>query len=68
MTGVRAPRGTFSDASPAADRLDLLTPPVADVVATGWGGAPAESAVYVETAPEIADTAVSSSTAAPNAG
>ncbi|MFJ8861516.1 YbaK/EbsC family protein [Streptomyces sp. NPDC102451] len=55
---MRAPLGTFSDASPAADRLDLLTAPVAEAVAAGWGGIPAESVVYVDTDPGVADTAV----------
>ncbi|MBD2831034.1 YbaK/EbsC family protein [[Kitasatospora] papulosa] len=54
---MRAPLGDFGDASPAADRLDLLTPPVAKAIAAGWGGTPAESVVFVDTAPEIADTA-----------
>ncbi|MFI2781427.1 YbaK/EbsC family protein [Streptomyces sp. ALB3] len=55
---MRAPLGTFSDVFPAADRLDLLPPPVADTVRAGWGGVPAESVVHVDTDPEIADTAV----------
>ncbi|MEU9058971.1 YbaK/EbsC family protein [Streptomyces sp. NPDC048430] len=55
---MRSLLGIFSDAAPAADRLDLLTPPVAEAVAAGWGGIPAESVLYVDTDPEIADTAV----------
>ncbi|WP_307128182.1 YbaK/EbsC family protein [Streptomyces sp. B1I3] len=55
---MRAPLGTFDDASPATDRLDLLTPPVAEAVAAGWGGVPAEQIVYIDTDPAIADTAV----------
>ncbi|MYU33862.1 hypothetical protein GTW52_12185 [Streptomyces sp. SID8358] len=55
---MRAPLGSFEDASPVADRLDLLTPPVADVVAEGWGGLPSDRIVYVDTDPAIADTAV----------
>ncbi|MFE6186676.1 YbaK/EbsC family protein [Streptomyces sp. NPDC056465] len=54
---MRAPLGTFDDASPAADRLDLLPSPVAGAVAEGWGGLPAESVVHVDTDPEVADTA-----------
>ncbi|MFD4901813.1 YbaK/EbsC family protein [Streptomyces sp. NPDC048511] len=55
---MRALLDIFSDASPAAGRLDLLTPPVAKAVEAGWGGIPAESVVHVDTDPEIADTAV----------
>ncbi|MFH9469168.1 YbaK/EbsC family protein [Streptomyces clavifer] len=55
---MRAPLGTFDDASPAADRLDLLTPPVAEAVAAGWGGFAADRLVFVDTDPAIADTAV----------
>ncbi|MFJ8753090.1 YbaK/EbsC family protein [Streptomyces sp. NPDC102441] len=55
---MRALLDIFSDASPAAGRLDLLTQPVADAVAAGWGGIPSESVVYVDTDPDIADTAV----------
>ncbi|MFC9947748.1 YbaK/EbsC family protein [Streptomyces pratensis] len=55
---MRAPLGNFSDASPAADRLDLLTPPVAKAITAGWGGIPAGSVVYVDTDPDLADTAV----------
>ncbi|AWL37085.1 MULTISPECIES: YbaK/EbsC family protein [Streptomyces] len=55
---MRAPLGSFEDVSSAADRLDLLTPPVADVVKAGWGGFPADRIVYVDTDPAIADTAV----------
>ncbi|MET9594690.1 YbaK/EbsC family protein [Streptomyces sp. NPDC047737] len=55
---MHAPLGTFTDASPAAERLDLLPAPVAKAVAEGWGGVPAESLVHVDTDPEWADTAV----------
>ncbi|MFD4031142.1 YbaK/EbsC family protein [Streptomyces sp. NPDC058637] len=55
---MRAPLGTFDDAAPAAERLDLLTPPVAEAVAGGWGGFAADRIVYVDTDPAIADTAV----------
>lgn len=55
---MRAPIGTFEDASPAVDRLALLTAPVAEAVRAGWGGVPAEHILHVDTDPEIADTAV----------
>ncbi|MEU9201948.1 YbaK/EbsC family protein [Streptomyces sp. NPDC048332] len=54
---MRAPIGSFEDASPAADRLELLTAPVARAVGEGWGGFPAEQIIHVDTDPEIADTA-----------
>ncbi|MFI6650163.1 YbaK/EbsC family protein [Streptomyces sp. NPDC050529] len=54
---MRAPIGSFEDAHPAADRLGLLTAPVARAVREGWGGVPAEQIIYVDTDPEIADTA-----------
>ncbi|WP_328581245.1 YbaK/EbsC family protein [Streptomyces sp. NBC_00370] len=54
---MRAPIGNFADATPAPDCLDLLTPPVADAV-RGWqGDVPAEQLVFVDTDPEVADTA-----------
>ncbi|MFE6622765.1 YbaK/EbsC family protein [Streptomyces sp. NPDC008086] len=53
-----APIGRFDDATPAPDRLDELTRPVAEAV-RGWrGSVPAEQIVYVETDPRWADTAV----------
>ncbi|MFB4426053.1 YbaK/EbsC family protein [Streptomyces sp. QL37] len=55
---MRSLLGIFSDATPAADQLDQLTPPVAEAVAAGWGGIPAGSVLHVDTGPEIADTAV----------
>lgn len=55
---MHAPLGNFADARPAAERLELLTPPVANAVAEGWGGVPAESVVHVDTDPDLADTAV----------
>lgn len=58
VSGMRSLLGIFSDAAPAADRLDLLIPPVAAAVEAGWGGIPAESVLHVDTDPEIADTAV----------
>lgn len=54
---MRAPIGSFEDARPAADRLELLTAPVAEAVRAGWGGIPAEQIIHVDTDPEIADTA-----------
>lgn len=54
---MRAPIGSFEDACPAADRLELLTAPVARAVQEGWGGVPAEQIIHVDTDPEIADTA-----------
>ncbi|MGW2060957.1 YbaK/EbsC family protein [Streptomyces sp. NPDC001937] len=55
---MRAPIGTFENAAPAVDRIDLLTPPVAETVREGWGGVPADRILHVDTDPEIADTAV----------
>ncbi|MEE1768256.1 YbaK/EbsC family protein [Streptomyces sp. JV185] len=55
---MRAPLGSFDNAGPAADRLDLLTAPVAAAVSAGWGGFPAEQIIHVDTDPAIADTAV----------
>ncbi|WP_328892654.1 YbaK/EbsC family protein [Streptomyces sp. NBC_00236] len=54
---MRAPIGSFEDACPAAERLGLLTAPVARAVEGGWGGVPAEQIIHVDTDPEIADTA-----------
>ncbi|MEU8508073.1 YbaK/EbsC family protein [Streptomyces brevispora] len=54
---MRAPIGSFEDARPAAERLELLTAPVAAAVREGWGGFPAEQIIHVDTDPEIADTA-----------
>ncbi|MDI3407548.1 YbaK/EbsC family protein [Streptomyces cavernicola] len=55
---MRAPIGTFDNARPAPDCLDELTAPVADAVRHWRGSVPAEQFVYVDTDPEIADTAV----------
>lgn len=57
VTLMRAPIGSFEDACPAAERLELLTAPVAAAVREGWGGFPAEQIIHVDTDPEIADTA-----------
>ncbi|MCX4450408.1 hypothetical protein EAO73_28540 [Streptomyces sp. col6] len=55
---MRAPIGSFENASPAVDRQDLLTAPVAEAVRTGWGGITPDQVLHVDTDPEIADTAV----------
>ncbi|MGW5618028.1 YbaK/EbsC family protein [Streptomyces sp. NPDC003877] len=52
-----APIGHFDDARPAPDCLDELTGPVAAAVRDWCGGVPAERILYVDTAPEWADTA-----------
>lgn len=57
VTRMRAPLGSFDNACPAVDCLDLLTAPVAAAVTAGWGGFPAEQIIHVDTDPEIADTA-----------
>lgn len=54
---MRAPIGDFTDARPAPDCLDLLTEPVAAAVRAWRGDVPAEQLLYVDTDPEIADTA-----------
>lgn len=55
---MRAPIGNFDDATPAPDCLDLLAPPVAAAVRAWRGDVPADQLLYVDTDPEIADTAV----------
>ncbi|MEU9012499.1 YbaK/EbsC family protein [Streptomyces sp. NPDC048479] len=55
---MRAPIGNFDDARPADDSLGLLPPPVADAVRGRRGDVPVEQLIYVDTDPEIADTAV----------
>ncbi|MFF3324837.1 YbaK/EbsC family protein [Streptomyces sp. NPDC002889] len=55
---MRAPIGNFDDATPAPDCLDELTAPVAAAVRAWSGDIPAEQLIYVDTDPEIADTAV----------
>lgn len=54
---MRAPIGTFDDARPAADCLELLTEPVAHAVRAWHGDIPVQQLIYVDTDPEIADTA-----------
>ncbi|MFG2875400.1 YbaK/EbsC family protein [Streptomyces sp. NPDC048337] len=54
---MRAPIGPFDPARPAPDCLDELTRPVADAVRAWRGAIPAEQILYVDTDPEIADTA-----------
>ncbi|MFD3922480.1 YbaK/EbsC family protein [Streptomyces sp. NPDC058595] len=54
---MRAPIGDFTDVRPAPDCLDLLTEPVAAAVRAWQGDVPAEQLLYVDTDPEIADTA-----------
>ncbi|MGW4202914.1 YbaK/EbsC family protein [Streptomyces sp. NPDC004726] len=54
---MHAPIGTFDDARPAPDCLDLLTAPVAEAVRTWSGPVSADQLLYVDTDPEIADTA-----------
>lgn len=53
-----APIGHFDDATPAPDRLDELTRPVADAVRDWHGSVPADQIIYVESDPRWADTAV----------
>ncbi|MDI3418342.1 YbaK/EbsC family protein [Streptomyces luteolus] len=55
---MRAPLGSFDNARPAPECLDELTTPVANAVRHWRGSVPAEQFVYVDTDPEIADTAV----------
>ncbi|NWF30365.1 hypothetical protein HW130_29635 [Streptomyces sp. PKU-EA00015] len=55
---MRAPIGNFDNARPAPDCLDELTAPVAQAVRAWHGDVPADQLIYVDTDPEIADTAV----------
>ncbi|MEU3690691.1 YbaK/EbsC family protein [Streptomyces narbonensis] len=55
---MRAPIGDFDNARPAADCLDELTGPVAAAVRAWHGAVPADQLVYVDTDPDVADTAV----------
>ncbi|ATW52443.1 YbaK/EbsC family protein [Streptomyces xantholiticus] len=54
---MRAPLGNFDDATPAPDCLDQLVAPVAAAVRAWRGDVPADQLVYVDTDPQIADTA-----------
>ncbi|MEU2441057.1 YbaK/EbsC family protein [Streptomyces rubradiris] len=54
---MRAPIGDFDTATPAPDRLDELTAPVADAVRAWQGTVPADQILYVDTDPRWADTA-----------
>ncbi|MEO3977463.1 YbaK/EbsC family protein [Streptomyces sp. CAU 1734] len=54
---MRAPIGSFDNALPAVDRLDLLPPSVAEAI-RGWhDGLSADPPLHVDTDPGIADTA-----------
>ncbi|MGP3948054.1 YbaK/EbsC family protein [Streptomyces sp. 7N604] len=55
---MRAPIGNFDSVRPAAEVLDELSPPVAGAVRAWRGPVPVEQLLYVDTAPERADTAV----------
>ncbi|MDT0343871.1 YbaK/EbsC family protein [Streptomyces litchfieldiae] len=54
---MRAPIGDFSDVRPAGEALDLLPDPVAAAVRHWAGPVPVEQVVFVDTAPDKADTA-----------
>ncbi|MFD9407494.1 YbaK/EbsC family protein [Streptomyces sp. NPDC059989] len=54
---MRAPIGPFDLARPAPDCLAELVRPVAEAVRAWRGAIPAEQILYVDTDPEIADTA-----------
>ena len=53
-----APIGRFTEALPAAGRLDLLAAPVAAALRDWAGPVPVEQVLYVDTDPANADTAV----------
>ncbi|MFF5426745.1 MULTISPECIES: YbaK/EbsC family protein [unclassified Streptomyces] len=55
---MRAPIGDFDRARPAPECLELLTEPVAAAVRAWTGTVPADQLLYVDTDPDIADTAV----------
>ncbi|MEU8617635.1 YbaK/EbsC family protein [Streptomyces sp. NPDC048623] len=55
---MRAPLGNFDDVRSAPDCLDLLTAPVAAAVRSWTGAVPADQLLYVDTDPDVADTAV----------
>ncbi|WP_052848938.1 YbaK/EbsC family protein [Streptomyces avicenniae] len=54
---MRAPLGDFPDAAPAPDRLAMLPGPVADALRAWEGPVPAGEVVFVDSDPEVADTA-----------
>lgn len=54
---MRAPIGQFDQAAPAAECLHLLTPPVAAAVRAWQGPVPADRVLFVDSDPELADTA-----------
>ncbi|WP_030901498.1 YbaK/EbsC family protein [Streptomyces sp. NRRL F-5126] len=54
---MRAPIGTFDNAVPAPDRIDLLPDPVADAVRAWKGEVPVERFLFVDSDPALADTA-----------
>ncbi|PRH76401.1 hypothetical protein C6N75_25775 [Streptomyces solincola] len=55
---MQAPLGNFPHADPAPDVLDQLTAPVADAFRAWRGSVPAGQLLYVDTDPDLADTAV----------
>ncbi|MFE5298415.1 YbaK/EbsC family protein [Streptomyces sp. NPDC056632] len=55
---MRAPIGDFADVRPATDCLDLLPEPVAAAVRAWRGTVPADSILYVDSDPAVADTSV----------
>ncbi|MFI7274667.1 YbaK/EbsC family protein [Streptomyces sp. NPDC049879] len=54
---MRAPLGDFDDARPAIECLDLLPAPVAAALRAWQSPVPAGEVVYVDSDPEVADTA-----------
>lgn len=58
-------RDHFDDVRPAADCLDLLTPPVADALRAWQGPVPVEQLLFVDTDPDKADTALFAETYGP---
>ncbi|WP_256106413.1 YbaK/EbsC family protein [Streptomyces sp. ODS05-4] len=55
---MQAPLGNFPHADPVPDVLDRLTAPVADAFRAWRGSVPAGRLLYVDTDPDLADTAV----------
>lgn len=54
---MRTPQEAFADPRPAIECLDLLVPPVADTVRNWSGPVPVGDLLYVDTEPDVADTA-----------